>query len=610
MQKNASPQGDEDDNAQNQIQNNKNNKSCNGLKHNIKYIFLFISVSIMIALVGINIDFVFKLWSTNEIRGLQRINSLTYSEDISYLEWRNIHLHLYYLLVPLVFLTITQKIIKPYFVDHDQRQKALSFFYIIVGLALSFLLFRLKSIYSLLFITANYALTKTLASKKYFPIFIWVLNLGFLNLAFIFNGFEINYISEGIKNLDGSSPYFWNVVLIYLILRCLSFSIDYHNSQITVNVNESNHFEKCFDCTSVMKCYAQRVDCPHQQQQYCFLNYLSYIYYPPLFFRGPIITFNDYLYQHQNEEQIFEKEIVNSNEQNQYRNIQNFKEQQIVHNSKQFFNKHILYFIKISLMYIFVLALSVIFFPSALLSHTQNEYIWIRKQLPASTIVTLISYVIWKWAIQVFYWKLCYYWSISNDIYPIDNVGKIIINFQDIKDIFRNYERSYYLWIKKYVYIPLGGKFCKFLNIILVIQLFILLNEMDQNLFYYGLEITGIFIIDEIINIKWRNINIIVKVIISGVQISLILFITILAIVPQPDYLTYQKQILKNNQSKMTLITIILVVLAIFSHQSYLAYDQQGTKEVYYKQQCKNKNQKENINQKTQFEMVTNTLLK
>ncbi|KAL4435400.1 hypothetical protein ABPG74_022883 [Tetrahymena malaccensis] len=605
MQKSAGPRSDEDNVAQKQIQNNK---SCQGLKHYNKYIFLFISVSLMIALVSINIYFVYKLWSTNEIRGLQRIESLTYSEDISYLEWRNIHLHLYYLLIPLVFLAITQKIIKPYFVDHDIRQKVLSFFYIIVGLALSFLLFRLKSIYSLLFIIINYALTKTLAFQKYFPLYIWVLNLGFLNLAFIFNGFEISYISQGIKNLDGSSPYFWNIVLVYLILRCLSFSIDYHNSQMRVIVNEPNHFEKCSECTSIMKCYAKRVDDPHQQQQYGFLNYLSYIYYPPLFFRGPIITFNDYLYQHLNEEQIFESEIVNSNKQYEQIKVQNFKNEQIKHTSKQFFNKHILYFIKISLIYIFVLALSVIFFPSAQLSHAQNEYIWMRKQLPASTIITLISYVIWKWAIQVFYWKLCYYWSISNNIYPIDNVGKIIINLQDIKDIFRNYERSYYLWIKKYVYIPLGGKFCKFINIILVIQLFILLNEMDQQLFYYGLEITGIFIIDEIINIKWRNINILVKAIISGVQICLILFITILAIVPKPDFLTYQKQILKQNQSKMTLITIIIVVLAIFSHQIYLA--QQDIKEDSQKLEFKNKYQRQSSNQKSQVEMVTNLQIK
>ncbi|KAL4483888.1 hypothetical protein ABPG72_013894 [Tetrahymena utriculariae] len=607
MQKNADSKGDEDGVAQKQVQNNK---SCKDFKNMIKYIFLFISVSIMIALVSININFVFKIWSTNEIRGLQRIESLTYSEDISYLEWRNIHLHLYYLLIPLVFLAITQKIIKPYFADHDQRQTALSLFYIAVGLALAFLLFRLKSIYSLLFIISNYVLTKILASNKLFPLLIWVLNLGFLNLAFIFNGFEINYINEEITNFDGSSPYFWNIVLIYLILRCLSFSIDYHNSLITVNVIESNHFEKCCECTSIMKCYAKRVENPHQQQQYGFLNYLSYIYYPPLFFRGPIITFNDYLYQHLNEEQIFERETVNSNEQYEYRNIQNFQEQQIVHTSKQIFNKNTLYLIKISLIYMFVLALSVIFFPSALLSHAQNEYIWMRKQLPASTIITLISYVIWKWAIQVFYWKLCYYWSISNDIYPIDNVGKIIINFQDIKDIFRNYERSYYLWIKKYVYIPLGGKFCKFLNIILVIQLFIVLNEMDQHLFYYGLEITGIFIIDEIIHIKWRNINILVKAIISGVQICLILFITILAIVPKPDFLTYQKQILKNNQSKMTLITIILVIFGIFSHQIYLAYNQQVIIEDFYKLECKNKYQRQNNNQKVSVEMVTNIEIK
>lgn len=146
----------------------------------------------------------------------------------------------------------------------------------------------------------------------------------------------------------------------------------------------------------------------------------------------------------------------------------------------------------------------------------------------------------------MFYWKVCYYWSVSNNIHPIDNVGKIILNFQSVRDIFRNYERSYYFWVLRYVYFPLGGKFTKWFNLILIIQLYIMLNEMDKELFYWGLEMAAIFIVEELIYMKWNQVifklkyftyflqkmSILTKSFISGVEICLVLFITCIAISP------------------------------------------------------------------------------
>lgn len=76
-----------------------------------------------------------------------------------------------------------------------------------------------------------------------------------------------------------------------------------------------------------------------------------------------------------------------------------------------------------------------------------------------------------------------------------------------MRDIFRNYERSYHLWILKYVYIPLGGKYSKFLNLILIMQLYVMFHEMDKEIFYWGLEMSGIFILEEIIHLKWSRVK-------------------------------------------------------------------------------------------------------
>lgn len=41
----------------------------------------------------------------------------------------------------------------------------------------------------------------------------------------------------------------------------------------------------------------QRVTLPHGNEFYSFMNYVAYVLYPPLYIAGPIITFNDFIWQ-------------------------------------------------------------------------------------------------------------------------------------------------------------------------------------------------------------------------------------------------------------------------------------------------------------------------
>ena len=35
-------------------------------------------------------------------------------------------------------------------------------------------------------------------------------------------------------------------------------------------------------------------------------------------------------------------------------------------------------------------------------------------------------------AIKMLYWKISYYWSVANNIEPVDNVGKVIFNLRSV----------------------------------------------------------------------------------------------------------------------------------------------------------------------------------
>ena len=41
----------------------------------------------------------------------------------------------------------------------------------------------------------------------------------------------------------------------------------------------------------------QRPQTPHVLESYSAINYVAYVLYPPLYMAGPIITFNDFLWQ-------------------------------------------------------------------------------------------------------------------------------------------------------------------------------------------------------------------------------------------------------------------------------------------------------------------------
>jgi D-alanyl-lipoteichoic acid acyltransferase DltB (MBOAT superfamily) len=41
----------------------------------------------------------------------------------------------------------------------------------------------------------------------------------------------------------------------------------------------------------------QRQTMTHPDSMYSYLNYISYVLYPPLYLAGPIMTFNDYIWQ-------------------------------------------------------------------------------------------------------------------------------------------------------------------------------------------------------------------------------------------------------------------------------------------------------------------------
>ena len=115
----------------------------------------------------------------------------------------------------------------------------------------------------------------------------------------------------------------WDVFFNFTLLRMLSYNMDFlerWNKQltpVTSNVNSNldlpspsrPEFRRSSSVSTLEPIQESgkdqilneraRLTAPHHIQDYSIANYIAYVTYTPLFIAGPIITFNDYVYQTQ-----------------------------------------------------------------------------------------------------------------------------------------------------------------------------------------------------------------------------------------------------------------------------------------------------------------------
>ncbi len=73
------------------------------------------------------------------------------------------------------------------------------------------------------------------------------------------------------------------------MLRIISFGLDSHWRDRLASSDQSSN--------TLPNDYRKRVASSLAAKDYSWLNFLAYALYPPLYIAGPIITFNDFIWQ-------------------------------------------------------------------------------------------------------------------------------------------------------------------------------------------------------------------------------------------------------------------------------------------------------------------------
>lgn len=95
----------------------------------------------------------------------------------------------------------------------------------------------------------------------------------------------------------------WHINFNITMLRIVSFHLDYHWRHS--GSGSTNTSVRRFVCLVKRECangqtpddHRKRVSTSHSDDEYSLLNFIAYCLYPPLYIAGPIMTFNDFIWQ-------------------------------------------------------------------------------------------------------------------------------------------------------------------------------------------------------------------------------------------------------------------------------------------------------------------------
>ncbi|KAL2021404.1 hypothetical protein VTK56DRAFT_7157 [Thermocarpiscus australiensis] len=290
----------------------------------------------------------------------------------------------------------------------------------------------------LLILAVNYKLAKGLP-RRYIPAATWVFNICILFANELCEGYKFRDIALLVSGppakdavidpsalvrfgewLDsyGGLMSRWEILFNITVLRLISFNLDYYWS---LDRRSSSPIEKQLDPANLSE--RDRVSIPASPHDFSFRNYIGYAIYAPLYLTGPIITFNDYISQQRYRPATIE------------------------------FSRTLRYAVRFALV---LLAMELVLHYDYVGAISKSRPDW-ASYTPAQ--ISLLSYfnlhVIWLKLLLP--WRFFRLWSLVDGVDPPENMLRCVSNNYSTLSFWRGWHRSYYRWLLRYLYIPLGG---------------------------------------------------------------------------------------------------------------------------------------------------------
>ncbi|KAK4132532.1 MBOAT-domain-containing protein [Trichocladium antarcticum] len=291
----------------------------------------------------------------------------------------------------------------------------------------------------LLILAINYKLATGLP-RKYIPVATWGFNISMLFANELCKGYrfrDIALIVAGPPAKDivtdtsvlvnvgawldsyGGIMSRWQILFNITVLRLVSFNLDYYWS---LNQRGSSPLEKKqLDPANLSE--RDRISIPASPQDFSFRNYVSYAIYAPLYLTGPILTFNDYMAQQRHRPATLSTA------------------------------RTVRYAVRFGLT---LLAMELVLHYDYVGAIAKSRPQW-DSYTPAQ--ISMLSYfnlhIIWLKLLLP--WRFFRLWSLADGVDPPENMLRCVSDNYSTLSFWRGWHRSFYRWLLRYIYIPLGG---------------------------------------------------------------------------------------------------------------------------------------------------------
>ncbi|CCK72893.1 putative O-acyltransferase KNAG_0M00400 [Huiozyma naganishii CBS 8797] len=206
-----------------------------------------------------------------------------------------------------------------------------------------------------------------------------------------------------------------------------------------------------------------RLEAPHHISEYNLANLVAYVLYTPLFIAGPIITFNDYVYQSKHTLPSISK-----------RRIVSYAVRLALTILTMEFILHFTYVVAVSKT-------------KAWTNDTPFEISMIGLfNLNAIYLKLLIP------------WRLFRLWALLDGVDAPENMIRMVDNNYSSLAFWRAWHRSFNKWVVRYIYIPLGGSRNRILTSLAVFSFVAVWHDIQLKLLFWGWIIV-LFLIPEML---------------------------------------------------------------------------------------------------------------
>ncbi|KAJ6539695.1 MBOAT, membrane-bound O-acyltransferase family-domain-containing protein [Mycena capillaripes] len=298
-------------------------------------------------------------------------------------------------------------------------------------------------------LTGNYLISKSCGASKSGPICSWIFNVAILFLNDRYSGYTFGSLAPSLAYLDSYEGIYprWHVTFNITMLRLVSFSMDYYFACNTI----PNSSEACL----------QRQTRTHPESIYSYLNYVSYALYPPLYLAGPIMTFNDYIWQHRKPLNIAKSAV--------FRYAIRF----LVSLLTMEFILHFMYVVAM-----------------------KDTKAWVGDTSAQIAMIGFWNLII-VWLKLMIIWRFFRLWAMAAGIEAPENMIRCMANNYSVFGFWRSWHRSYNLWLLRYIYIPMGGRNNTVLNTLLIFTFVALWHDLTFRLLAWG-WLVSLFIVPEL----------------------------------------------------------------------------------------------------------------